>query len=56
MRKRIQFITVILVAVAFVTGGMLAFSHVSWATTTSKIQIGTYNLGFFTDLDPSTGA
>jgi len=31
-------------------------SNSSWGATSDQIQIGTYNLEFFTDLDPSTGA
>ena len=48
------------VAIIFVHLSMLEFvlfpSDTTWATTNDQIQIGTYNLEFFTDLNPSTGS
>lgn len=43
--------------VLFVTAGCILIpSNTTWTATTDQIQIGTYNLDFFTDLDSSTGA
>ena len=48
-------VTTILFVLFITAGCILIPSNTTWTTTSDHIQIGTYNLEFFTDLDPSTG-
>ena len=48
-------VTAILFVLFITAGCILIPSNTTWTTTSDHIQVGTYNLEFFTDLDPSTG-
>ena len=56
MSRMFQSVATVLFVIFAIAGYTLVSSNTAWATTNDQIQIGTYNLEFFTDLNPSTGA